>query len=458
MADTGAPPANALPGQAGAARAADRRRTGTSASPLSRLGGWDTHVHQGNHKGQLANRLRPLGDGLAALGPASSARTGTTRSSSSSPNSAAPCAKTAMRGTDHGHGNVIWVHGRQGARRPGLRRLARPRARRSSTRAATSRSPPITARARRRSLERHLRLARRPRSRKIFPGMPRRRRAALISPISCEAVSAGSERRNRRDRQSVLRRLDHPVRPAAVRPHRAGAFPAGLRPRHGRAAGRDRGDRRHRPSRPTSPTRSRRWSAAAALLDRVSRVFHNLDFERDQRRARRDRPRLRAEARGAPDARSRSTPACSRGSTRCTGSATRSASRPTSCGCWSATICASCAPARCSARRRRRGWPRSPSGWRRLHTLFGQNVLHDEDEWRLVLDEADLAGLPDFARAAAAAAARERGLDGKYVDHPVALLGRAVPDLLGAARSAPRPRATPGRRAASMTARTTTRR
>jgi len=49
-----------------------------------------------------------------------------------------------------------------------------------------------------------------------------------------------------------------------------------------------------------------------------------------------------------------------------------------------------------------------------LHTLFGQNVLHDEDEWRLVLDEGDLEGLPDFARAAAAAAARERGLDGRY--------------------------------------------
>jgi len=49
-----------------------------------------------------------------------------------------------------------------------------------------------------------------------------------------------------------------------------------------------------------------------------------------------------------------------------------------------------------------------------LHTLFGQNVLHDEDEWQLVLAEADLAGLPDFARDAAAAAARERGLDGEY--------------------------------------------
>ncbi|HEX6443301.1 MAG TPA: M3 family metallopeptidase, partial [Stellaceae bacterium] len=50
-----------------------------------------------------------------------------------------------------------------------------------------------------------------------------------------------------------------------------------------------------------------------------------------------------------------------------------------------------------------------------LHTLFGQNVLHDEDEWRLVLEEGDLEGLPDFARAAAAEAARQRGLDGKSV-------------------------------------------
>ena len=49
-----------------------------------------------------------------------------------------------------------------------------------------------------------------------------------------------------------------------------------------------------------------------------------------------------------------------------------------------------------------------------LHTLFGQNVLHDEDEWHLDLDQADLDGLPDFARAAAAAAAKERGLDGRY--------------------------------------------
>jgi peptidyl-dipeptidase Dcp len=50
-----------------------------------------------------------------------------------------------------------------------------------------------------------------------------------------------------------------------------------------------------------------------------------------------------------------------------------------------------------------------------LHTLFGQNVLHDEKDWRLVLGESDLDGLPDFIRAAAAEAARERGLPGSYV-------------------------------------------
>jgi peptidyl-dipeptidase Dcp len=50
-----------------------------------------------------------------------------------------------------------------------------------------------------------------------------------------------------------------------------------------------------------------------------------------------------------------------------------------------------------------------------LHTLFGQNVLHDEKDWRLVLGEGDLGGLPDFIRAAAAQAAKERGLAGSYV-------------------------------------------
>ncbi len=49
-----------------------------------------------------------------------------------------------------------------------------------------------------------------------------------------------------------------------------------------------------------------------------------------------------------------------------------------------------------------------------LGTQFGQNVLADEKSYALMLDEADLDGLPDFARDAAAAAAVERGQNSKY--------------------------------------------
>lgn len=47
-----------------------------------------------------------------------------------------------------------------------------------------------------------------------------------------------------------------------------------------------------------------------------------------------------------------------------------------------------------------------------LHTQFGQNVLHDEREWQLPLDEAGLAGLPDFLREGLRQAAVERGVEG----------------------------------------------
>jgi len=50
-----------------------------------------------------------------------------------------------------------------------------------------------------------------------------------------------------------------------------------------------------------------------------------------------------------------------------------------------------------------------------LHTDFGQNVLRDETEWQLELAESDLDGLPDFARAAAAQAAAERGVAGYVI-------------------------------------------
>jgi peptidyl-dipeptidase Dcp len=50
-----------------------------------------------------------------------------------------------------------------------------------------------------------------------------------------------------------------------------------------------------------------------------------------------------------------------------------------------------------------------------LHTRFGQNVLADENEWKMELAEPDLDGLPGFARDAARQVARERGLDGYVI-------------------------------------------
>jgi peptidyl-dipeptidase Dcp len=50
-----------------------------------------------------------------------------------------------------------------------------------------------------------------------------------------------------------------------------------------------------------------------------------------------------------------------------------------------------------------------------LYTEFSQNVLADENHYALILErEADLAGLPDSVREAAAAAAEERGQKGKW--------------------------------------------
>jgi len=86
---------------------------------------------------------------------------------------------------------------------------------------------------------------------------------------------------------------------------------------------------------------------------------------------------------------------------------------------------------RCHLMHKRAGAALDPAAKARLATInerlatlgteFSQNVLADEQNFVLVLDgEADLAGLPDFARAAARAAAEERGmtnkdLAGKYV-------------------------------------------
>ncbi|MGZ5934531.1 MAG: M3 family metallopeptidase [Rhizomicrobium sp.] len=49
-----------------------------------------------------------------------------------------------------------------------------------------------------------------------------------------------------------------------------------------------------------------------------------------------------------------------------------------------------------------------------LGTAFGQNVLADEQAFVLPLQESDLAGVPEFAREAAAETAKDRGIDAPY--------------------------------------------
>ncbi|MER9681601.1 M3 family metallopeptidase [Mesorhizobium sp. M0184] len=57
-----------------------------------------------------------------------------------------------------------------------------------------------------------------------------------------------------------------------------------------------------------------------------------------------------------------------------------------------------------------------------LGTNFGQNVLADERDWALFLDEADLAGLPEFLKSSMAEAAEMRGQKGRYA----ATLSRSI--------------------------------
>jgi uncharacterized protein (DUF1501 family) len=109
MADGGAPLPNGFPDDA--ARLATLMRNDPKLQlAFVALGGWDTHANQGAGRGQLANRLAPLGQGLAVLaqrlGPMFEDTTVIVMSE---------FGRTAREngngGTDHGHGNVMWVMG-----------------------------------------------------------------------------------------------------------------------------------------------------------------------------------------------------------------------------------------------------------------------------------------------------------------------------------------------------------
>ena len=106
-ANNGAPPTQGL--------ALDAQNLGTLMGKNRQLrlgflsaGGWDTHLNQGNTTGTLANNLANLSRALMQL-----------RRHFSEPQDVVvvasefgrTCAENGTRGTDHGHGNVMWLMG-----------------------------------------------------------------------------------------------------------------------------------------------------------------------------------------------------------------------------------------------------------------------------------------------------------------------------------------------------------
>jgi uncharacterized protein (DUF1501 family) len=74
------------------------------------VGGWDTHINQGASQGQLANRLGQLGKGLVAL--QQGLREVYQQSTIVVMSEFGRTVKeNGNGGTDHGHGNVMWLLG-----------------------------------------------------------------------------------------------------------------------------------------------------------------------------------------------------------------------------------------------------------------------------------------------------------------------------------------------------------
>jgi len=109
-ANQGAPPADAFVAQA--AKAGNMLRNDKNIQLLSMdVGGWDTHVGQGNAKaGRLTGLLQHMGDGIAALVQGLGDRYNSTTILVMS-EFGRTVAQNGSNGTDHGHGNVAWVMG-----------------------------------------------------------------------------------------------------------------------------------------------------------------------------------------------------------------------------------------------------------------------------------------------------------------------------------------------------------
>lgn len=108
-ADRGAPAAGTFPDTARRLAQALRADPRLQFAVLE-IGGWDTHARQGAAQGQLANRLAPLGQGLATLarelGPLWPDTVVTVMSEFGR-----TVRENGNGGTDHGHGNAAWLLG-----------------------------------------------------------------------------------------------------------------------------------------------------------------------------------------------------------------------------------------------------------------------------------------------------------------------------------------------------------
>ena len=71
-------------------------------------GGWDTHINQGNVTGLLANNFTNLSNTLMQLREAFNESKDVVMVASEFGRT---CAENGTRGTDHGHGNVMWLMG-----------------------------------------------------------------------------------------------------------------------------------------------------------------------------------------------------------------------------------------------------------------------------------------------------------------------------------------------------------
>jgi uncharacterized protein (DUF1501 family) len=109
MANNGATLPNGFPGDAQRLARLMARDPRIQVSFLA-VGGWDTHINQGSSQGQLARNLEQLGKGLIALqtglGAAYQRTTIVVMSEFGR-----TVKENGNGGTDHGHGNVLWLLG-----------------------------------------------------------------------------------------------------------------------------------------------------------------------------------------------------------------------------------------------------------------------------------------------------------------------------------------------------------